>query len=217
MRADWTRVARAFARQRPRATASAARRSRSPRRAIGLVCIAGRGVRALARAARSVRRRQPQPARQLQAAGLHCRWDGLSARHRRPGARHAVRHHVRHADQPDGRRPPSVLFAMVVGVAVGLVAGYAGGVAGRGADARRRRPADLPRHPDRAAGRWRGRRGRCRANVHAAVQFYVLVFAIGISRWPQFARTVRGSTLVERGKDYVLAARVIGHRRGCAS
>ena len=38
----------------------------------------------------------------------------------------------------------------------------------------------------------------------------MLIFAIGISRWPQFARTVRSSALVERGRDYVLAAQVIG-------
>ena len=37
-----------------------------------------------------------------------------------------------------------------------------------------------------------------------------MIFAIGISLWPGFARTVRGSTLVERNKDYVMAARVIG-------
>jgi peptide/nickel transport system permease protein len=37
-----------------------------------------------------------------------------------------------------------------------------------------------------------------------------VIFAIGISNWPQFARTVRGSTLVERNKEYVQAARVIG-------
>ncbi len=42
------------------------------------------------------------------------------------------------------------------------------------------------------------------------MQIYVIVVAIGISRWPQFARTVRGSTLVERSKDYVAAAQVIG-------
>ena len=47
-------------------------------------------------------------------------------------------------------------------------------------------------------------------SLHTDLQLYVLIFAIGISRWPQFARTVRGSTLVERDKDYVLAARVIG-------
>ena len=56
----------------------------------------------------------------------------------------------------------------------------------------------------------------CPATVHDQVQIYVIVFAIGISRWPQFARTVRGSTLVERGKDYVVAARVIGVSPGAS-
>jgi peptide/nickel transport system permease protein len=39
---------------------------------------------------------------------------------------------------------------------------------------------------------------------------YVLILAIGLSGWVQFARTVRGSTLVEKNKEYVQAARVIG-------
>ena len=47
-------------------------------------------------------------------------------------------------------------------------------------------------------------------DMHEALTIYVLIFAIGISFWPQFARTVRGSTLVERSKEYVMAARVIG-------
>jgi ABC-type antimicrobial peptide transport system permease subunit len=38
----------------------------------------------------------------------------------------------------------------------------------------------------------------------------VLILAIGISGWVQYARTVRGSTLVEKNKEYVQAARVIG-------
>ena len=46
--------------------------------------------------------------------------------------------------------------------------------------------------------------------LHTSLQLYALIFAIGISLWPGFARTVRGSTLVERNKDYVMAARVIG-------
>ena len=41
---------------------------------------------------------------------------------------------------------------------------------------------------------------------------YVLVLAIGVSGWVQYARTVRGSTLVEKNKEYVQAARVIGRR-----
>jgi peptide/nickel transport system permease protein len=103
----------------------------------------------------------------------------------------------------------SVLFAIVVGVAVGLLAGYAGGlidtVLMRIADVQLTFPsiltallvdgvitAALPR------------------TMRDALQIYVIIFAIGISLWPNFARTVRGSTLVERNKDYVMAARVIG-------
>ena len=103
----------------------------------------------------------------------------------------------------------SVLFAVVVGVVVGLAAGYAGGSIDAGlmrlADVQLSFPAiliallidgvvsvSLP------------------IALRESVQVYVLIFAIGISFWPQFARTVRGSTLVERGKEYVLAARVIG-------
>jgi peptide/nickel transport system permease protein len=38
----------------------------------------------------------------------------------------------------------------------------------------------------------------------------VLVFSIGLSFWVQYARTVRGSVMVEKNKDYVAAARLIG-------
>ena len=38
----------------------------------------------------------------------------------------------------------------------------------------------------------------------------VLVFAIGLSFWVQYARTVRGSVMVEKNKDYVAAAQLIG-------
>jgi peptide/nickel transport system permease protein len=44
------------------------------------------------------------------------------------------------------------------------------------------------------------------------VVFWVMVLSIGLSFWVQYARTVRGSTLVEKGKEYVQAARVIGRR-----
>ena len=47
-------------------------------------------------------------------------------------------------------------------------------------------------------------------DMHEHMAIYVLVFAIGISGWVQYARTVRGSTLVEKNKEYVQAARVIG-------
>jgi peptide/nickel transport system permease protein len=103
----------------------------------------------------------------------------------------------------------SVLFAIVVGVTAGLLAGYAGGFVDallmRIADVQLTFPsiltallvdgvitAVLPR------------------TMREGLQIYVIVFAIGISIWPNFARTVRGSTLVERNKDYVMAARIIG-------
>ena len=47
-------------------------------------------------------------------------------------------------------------------------------------------------------------------DVHDQIAIYVLVLAIGVSGWVQYARTVRGSTLVEKDKEYVQAARVIG-------
>lgn len=103
----------------------------------------------------------------------------------------------------------SVLFAVVAGVAVGLVAGYAGGwldgVLMRTADVQLTFPSILMALlVDGVVGALVPR------DRHSEIQLYVIVFAIGISRWPQFARTVRGSTLVERGKDYVAAAQVIG-------
>ena len=56
-------------------------------------------------------------------------------------------------------------------------------------------------------------RGMVSGEAYNDVVVYVLVLAIGTSIWPHFARTVRGATLVERNKEYVLAARVIGVSR----
>jgi peptide/nickel transport system permease protein len=47
-------------------------------------------------------------------------------------------------------------------------------------------------------------------NLHDAMAVYVLVISIGLSKWVDYARTVRGSTMVEKNKEYVQAARVIG-------
>ena len=103
----------------------------------------------------------------------------------------------------------AVLFAVVLGVLVGLAAGYLGGIADallmRVADVQLSFPAILiALLVDGVVT------ATLPPSAHEALQLQVLIFAIGISLWPQFARTVRGSTLVERGKDYVLAARVIG-------
>ncbi len=40
--------------------------------------------------------------------------------------------------------------------------------------------------------------------------YFVLIFAITLSGWVKYARTVRSLTLVEKEKEYILAARVIG-------
>jgi peptide/nickel transport system permease protein len=103
----------------------------------------------------------------------------------------------------------AVLFSTVVGVALGLMAGYLGGTVEallmRLADVQLTFPAFLVALlVDGIA------RAALPQEVHERIALGVVVFAIGISTWPQIARTVRGSTLVERNKEYVLAARVIG-------
>jgi peptide/nickel transport system permease protein len=105
----------------------------------------------------------------------------------------------------------SVLFAMVLGVSLGLLAGYASGRLDaflmRIADVQLSFPAILiALLIDGLA------RVALPASLHADLAVYVLVLAIGISGWVQYARTVRGSTLVEKNKEYVQAARVIGRR-----
>jgi len=47
-------------------------------------------------------------------------------------------------------------------------------------------------------------------NAHDTVAFGVLIVSITLTGWVQYARTVRGSTMVERNKEYVQAARVTG-------
>ncbi|MCB4822554.1 ABC transporter permease [Roseicella aerolata] len=103
----------------------------------------------------------------------------------------------------------AVLFSTFVGVAIGLLAGYVGGTL----DSLLMRIADIQlTFPSilialLVDGVVRAALPR---EVHDQIALFVVIFAIGISAWPQFARTVRGSTLVERNKEYVLAARVIG-------
>ncbi|WP_135466887.1 ABC transporter permease [Crenalkalicoccus roseus] len=106
----------------------------------------------------------------------------------------------------------AVLFSTLLGVALGLLAGYLGGAV----DAVLMRIADIQlTFPSILVALLVD--GVVRAalprEVHDQVALFVVIFAIGISNWPQFARTVRGSTLVERNKEYVLAARVIGLSR----
>lgn len=103
----------------------------------------------------------------------------------------------------------SVIFSMLLGISLGLISGYVGGRLDafimRVADIQLSFPAILiALLIDGVA------RGVLPREMHQDLVFYVLIFAIGISGWVQYARTVRGSTLVEKNKEYVQAARVIG-------
>ncbi|OWT63472.1 ABC transporter permease [Candidimonas nitroreducens] len=105
----------------------------------------------------------------------------------------------------------SVLFSIVLGVTLGLISGYAGGridgVIMRIADVQLSFPAILiALLIDGIA------RGLMPRDLQDRLSLYVLIFAIGISGWVQYARTVRGATMVERNKEYVQAARLIGMR-----
>ena len=103
----------------------------------------------------------------------------------------------------------SVIFAMILGVVLGLISGFAGGLLDafimRVAEIQLSFPAIL------IALLVNGiLRGILPADQHDLMAYYVLILSIGISGWVQYARTVRGSTMVERNKEYVQAARVIG-------
>ena len=103
----------------------------------------------------------------------------------------------------------ATVFATTLGVTLGLLAGYLGGKL----DALLMRICDIQlTFPSILVALLID--GVVRAalprEVHDQIALFVVIFAIGISEWPKFARTVRGSTMVERNKEYVQAARVIG-------
>jgi len=103
----------------------------------------------------------------------------------------------------------SVLFAAILGVSLGLLAGYLGGAVDslimRIADVQLTFPAILiALLIDGTAHALIGNLDREQS------AFWILVLSIGLSFWVQYARTVRGSTLVEKNKEYVQAARLIG-------
>jgi peptide/nickel transport system permease protein len=103
----------------------------------------------------------------------------------------------------------ATLLAMAFGVSMGLMSGYIGGkfdaFVMRVADIQLSFPAILIALLIDGVARAVLPRGS-----HDQLAVYVLIFAIAASGWVQYARTVRGSTLVERNKEYVQAARVIG-------
>jgi peptide/nickel transport system permease protein len=106
----------------------------------------------------------------------------------------------------------AVILSMLIGVILGLASGYVGGRVDafimRLADVQLSFPAILIALLVNGVLRVLMPR-----NASETLAFVVLVAAITASGWVQYARTVRGSTLVEKGRDYVLAARVIGSGR----
>ncbi|MCO5116459.1 MAG: ABC transporter permease [Burkholderiaceae bacterium] len=102
----------------------------------------------------------------------------------------------------------SVILSVLAGVALGLLAGFKGGWIDtflmRLCDVMLSFPAILVALLIAGVGR------ALFPNAHESVAFGVLIIAISLTGWVQYARTVRGSTMVERGKEYVQAARVTG-------
>ena len=102
----------------------------------------------------------------------------------------------------------SVLLSVVIGVSLGLLSGFVGGRV----DALIMRTCDVMlSFPSILVALLIDGVGRALfPNAHDTLAFAVLILAISMSGWVQYARTVRGSTLVERNKEYVQAARVVG-------
>ena len=103
----------------------------------------------------------------------------------------------------------AVLFAMVLGITLGLISGYFGGwtetIIMRIADVQLTFPSILVAMPIFGIAK-----GFTPVEYRDQMAIWVLILAIGLSDWVQFARVVRGATLVEKSKDYVAAARLIG-------
>ena len=103
----------------------------------------------------------------------------------------------------------SIIFAMFLGVFLGITAGYFGGIyeiiVMRFTDVQLTITSILMALlVDGIA------RAVISKSMHDEMAIYVLIFAIGISEWPQFARVTRASTLVEKNKEYVSASKIIG-------
>ena len=102
----------------------------------------------------------------------------------------------------------SVIVSMLIGVSLGLLSGYAGGrIDGfimRVCDVMLSFPSILIALLIAGVGR------ALFPQAHDSLAFGVLILAIALPGWVQYARTVRGSTMVERNKEYVQAARVVG-------
>jgi peptide/nickel transport system permease protein len=105
----------------------------------------------------------------------------------------------------------SVLFSGIFGVALGLISGYVGGktdaIIMRIAEVQLTFPAILIALLIDGV-----LRGILPVFMLEELAIYVVIVSIGISGWPQYARTVRASTIVETSKEYVQAATLTGIR-----
>lgn len=103
----------------------------------------------------------------------------------------------------------AVALAMSIGVTLGLLAGYLGGwidtVIMRAADVQLTFPSILVAMLISGVAQ-----GLVPNSLREQAAIWVLILAIGLSDWVQFARVVRGAAMVERRKDYVSAARLAG-------
>ena len=102
-----------------------------------------------------------------------------------------------------------VLFSGTLGIVLGLIAGYVGGhvdsLIMRIADVQLTFPAILIALLVNGVVK-----SVFGDRLNAASTLGLLVFAIGLSFWVQYARTVRGSVMVEKNRDYVASAQLIG-------
>ena len=105
----------------------------------------------------------------------------------------------------------SVALSVLIGVAAGLLAGFAGGIV----DAALMRLCDvmLSFPPILIALLIDGIGRLLFPQARDVLAFAVLILALTLTDWVRYARTVRGSTLVERNKEYVQAARLVGVSR----
>ena len=105
----------------------------------------------------------------------------------------------------------AVAFTLILGVSLGLLAGYVGGrtdaIIMRIADVQLSFPVILI-----ALLIFGIARGFLPPQYRETMAVYVLIVAIGLSDWVQYARTVRGATLVQKNKEYVQAAMLIGRK-----
>jgi len=103
----------------------------------------------------------------------------------------------------------SVALGMVLGVSLGVISGYVGGwfdaIIMRLADVQLTIPGILTAILINGI-----LRSVLPPELRDELAIYVVILAIGLSDWPQFARVARGATLVEAQREYVQAARVIG-------